>query len=225
MKFSKTTFLVVLFGFSLLSFAQTPTPVATATPASSSSLTVFKTIKLGFDLLPAETKDFESLPLAEKEAKIRQLVINKYFTALDKAGVIYGFEIVGMTKDPNFTVSKTSNSIDIYKFTVGELGTELFSRQYGASQKDFFKRAKELGAGVCPAEVALALRLQYTDQPDMDMLRIATSSFKTQLSSSAFLMVGRWNSKWKPWIFTYDTSKSDYGFINHSWIFCKEQTK
>lgn len=215
-------FLFVLLGLSVLSFAQTPTPTATATPAVNPNLTVFKTIKLGFDLQPSEVKDFESLPEAEKESKIRQLVISKYFAALDKAGVMYGSDVVEATNDPSFAVSKTSVSIALYKFTVGELGTELFSRQYGAYQKDFFKRASELGVGPCPADVALALRLQYTDQPDMDMLRIATSSLKTRLSPSAVLWVGRWNSKWKPWVFTYDNSKSDYGFINHTWIFCKK---
>ena len=115
-------------------------------PKQIPNLKVWKTIKLGTGLKTA--KDFRK--------------------ALKKSGNRigdWGDDILGQ---PAFTVSKSEVEVDLVNISVAELGFK-----DGATRKDIYDRASELGLQLCPAEVGPQLRIQYADQPKGEWLRIA----------------------------------------------------
>ena len=59
-------------------------------------------------------------------------------------------------------------NIDLVKMSVAELGFE-----NGATLKEIYSKAKEIGLELCPNEVGAELRLQYADQPEYEWFRIA----------------------------------------------------
>lgn len=84
----------------------------------------------------------------------------------------YGFKIGDWASDilgkPAFTVAAKETEVELVKVLVRDLGF-----QNGAVQKDIYRKAQELGLGLCPNEVGPQLRLQYKDQPLGEWLRIA----------------------------------------------------
>lgn len=88
-----------------------------------------------------------------------------YDEALKKAGInvsSYAQEL--LDKMP----SNKKESIDLVKMSVKELG---FDER--ATIEEIFNRIKELGGELCSAEVGVALRLDYLDQPLGEWLLIA----------------------------------------------------
>ncbi|HZS43063.1 MAG TPA: hypothetical protein VFA52_02470 [Candidatus Paceibacterota bacterium] len=67
----------------------------------------------------------------------------------------------------DFTVAKKMHNIDLVVVSVADL----YFKE-GAIQRDIYARAKEIGLGLCPAEVGPQLRLQYKDQPRGECLWI-----------------------------------------------------
>ncbi|MDH5442142.1 MAG: hypothetical protein OEX08_00860 [Candidatus Nomurabacteria bacterium] len=107
---------------------------------------VWKTIKIGTGLSTAEG----------------------FTDAIHKLGAKVSDWANDIMKQKAFTVAKEETEINLVKVTVKELGFK-----EGATYEDICNRAKELGLELCPAEVAPQLRLQYTDQPKGEWLRIA----------------------------------------------------
>ncbi len=73
-----------------------------------------------------------------------------------------------LDSEPVFTIASQEVELNLVRTSVAELG---FKR--GAQRCEIYGRAKELGLDLCPAEVALHLRLEYQDQPFGERLRIA----------------------------------------------------
>ncbi len=69
---------------------------------------------------------------------------------------------------PAFTATESVTEVELVVASVAELGFK-----DGATRKDIYARAKELGLDLCPPEVGPQLRLQYTDQPKDEWLVIA----------------------------------------------------
>jgi choline dehydrogenase-like flavoprotein len=65
--------------------------------------------------------------------------------------------------------SHADTKLDLVMTTVSALGLG----ERGASLRDIFARASQLGLALCPAEVVPALRLAYFDQPLGEYLHIA----------------------------------------------------
>ena len=69
---------------------------------------------------------------------------------------------------PEFTVTSTKEvEVDLVNISVAELGFP-----NGATRKEIYRKAKELGLELCPAEVGPQLRLQYQNQPMNEWLLI-----------------------------------------------------
>ena len=77
----------------------------------------------------------------------------------------------GMMAHPDFTVAPEKENLTLIRLKVQDLG---FSN--GATVKEIFEKAKELGMELCPAETGPQLRKQYIDQPLNEWLRIAMKS-------------------------------------------------
>ncbi|OGM93553.1 hypothetical protein A2935_02910 [Candidatus Wolfebacteria bacterium RIFCSPLOWO2_01_FULL_47_17b] len=109
-------------------------------------LKIWKTIKIGTGIKTAD--DFRK--------------------ALKKAGCKigdWGNDILGK---PEFKTAEIKEEIDLVNISVAELG---FKK--GATRKDIYDRALQLGLEFCPAEVGPQLRLQYPDQPLGEWLLVA----------------------------------------------------
>ena len=83
-----------------------------------------------------------------------------------------GMRISGWANDilgkSAFETSPCEGEIELVVASVAELGFK-----DGATLKNIYLRAKELGLDICPPEVGPQLRLQYTDQPNGEWLVIA----------------------------------------------------
>lgn len=73
-----------------------------------------------------------------------------------------------MLDSNDFTVAKNAERLNLVRLTVNDLG---FPR--GATTKEIYDKAQELGLDLCPAEVGPHLRLQYADQPLGEWVYIA----------------------------------------------------
>jgi hypothetical protein len=115
--------------------------------------------------------------------------VNAYRDALDAAKIKIGDaadEILGRAAFP-YAIEKT-----VVKLTVvsaAELGVESES-----SLADFYNHARQLGLMLCPAEVALQLRLDYRDQPLGETLIIAMEPVNTYGGEPTILSLVNWGT-------------------------------
>jgi hypothetical protein len=79
-----------------------------------------------------------------------------------------GYRANYVLRQPELLISKTETVINLVKIQVRELGP-LKNLYY----KSVFFKGEEIGFKICPGEVGLQLRLQYTDQPRDENLTIA----------------------------------------------------
>ena len=118
-----------------------------ATPNDArSQFPVWRTIKIGTGLKTAD--DFRR--------------------ALTSAGFRIGTWANDILGQPAFTAAAAESTLGLVVASVADLGFN-----HGATLKEIYARAKELGLELCPAEVGPQLRLQYPDQPRGEWLFIA----------------------------------------------------
>ena len=87
---------------------------------------------------------------------------------------------------PGFTVSKSRTEVNLAVLSVADLG---FGGK-GASRAEIYRRAAQLGLGLCSVEVAPQLQLQYMDQPLGEFLHIAMEPVATGGGDFVGLSVG-----------------------------------
>jgi hypothetical protein len=104
--------------------------------------------------------------------------------ALDAAGCGIGGSAEEILARPAFTVSATKTDVELMAVSAAELGFQTDT----ASLADIYARARQLGFGLAPAEVAPQLRLQYFDQPIGEFL-IAMEPIKTWQGKPIILTV------------------------------------
>lgn len=106
---------------------------------------VWKTLKLGTGLQTAD--DFRK--------------------AIKKSGCKIGDWANDILGKPAFGAADKEMEVDLVDVSVAELGFK-----NGATRKEIYAKAKELGLELCPPEVGPQLRLQYKDQPMNEWLLI-----------------------------------------------------
>lgn len=131
---------------------------------SHATFPVFKTITLGTGLSTA--KDFHK---ALKDAGC-------------KIGT-WGDDTLGQRA---FAASAERTEVNLVSVTVAELG---FKK--GATRREIYERAQELGLSLCPAEVGPQLRLQYLDQPLGEWLIIGMEPIADSDGGLSVFGVGR----------------------------------
>ena len=105
---------------------------------------------------------------------------------------------------PAFMASTEEAEVELVVASVAELGFK-----DGATLKDIYVRAQDLGLDLCPPEVGPQLRLQYTDQPKGEWLIIAMEPITDSDGDLSLLYVehdggGRW-------------LRADYGHPGNVW--------
>ena len=108
--------------------------------------------------------------------------VDAYRDALDSARIKIGDaadEILGRLAFPYGT---RKIDVELAVLSAAELGVESES-----SLSDVYKRARQVGLELCPAEVAPQLRLDYRDQPLGDALNIAMEPVATRSGEPTIL--------------------------------------
>ena len=131
---------------------------------------VWKTVKLGIGLTTAD--DFR--------------------TAIKQAGFRIGDWANDILGKPAFTVSEVEMELDLVNISVAELGFE-----NGATRKEVYDRAIELGLALCPNEVGPQLRLQYKDQPRGEWFIVAMEPISDSVGDlEVFFLAHRVGGLW-----------------------------
>jgi hypothetical protein len=121
----------------------------------------------------------------------------------------WGNDILGQKA---FTATKKSQSIDLVVISVADLGFE-----DGATRKDIYARAEELGLGLCPAEVGPQLRLQYKDQPRGEWLLIGMEPITDSLGYPNVFDVGHNDDG--QWLDGSDGRPGSFWISGLRWVF------
>jgi hypothetical protein len=119
--------------------------------------------------------------------------VDSFAQALVKFDLCYAEEEILRAAIRSATIH--TQEIDLVRVTLSDLG--MWSGDYPA----ICKRALAIGLKLCPAEVGLQLRLQYTDQPRGEMLLLGMEPFakdgtpspKPGLSNRYIFVVGKNN--------------------------------
>jgi hypothetical protein len=125
-----------------------------------------------------------------------------------------GFKVSSCADDilNKVSVASQQTDVDLVVLTVAELG---FVK--GATRKEIYARAQELGLQLCPAEVGPALRLAYPDQPYGEWLIIAMESITDSSGDPDVFLVdhdddGRWLS-------SIYGNPDDFWHADRRWVF------
>jgi hypothetical protein len=100
--------------------------------------------------------------------------VDAYRRALDSAGIKIGDAADEILGRPAFPYARTTTDVELVVVSAADLGVESES-----SLADVYKRVRQLGLGLCPAEVGPQLRLDYRDQPLGEALNIAMEPVAT----------------------------------------------
>src|SRR5215813_8010806 len=100
--------------------------------------------------------------------------VDAYRRALDSAGIKIGDAADEILGRPAFPYTTMKADVELVLLSVADLGvnSEL-------SLANVYKRARQVGLELCPAEVGLQLRLDYRNQPRGDALTIAMEPVAT----------------------------------------------
>jgi len=94
--------------------------------------------------------------------------VDAYRRALDSAGIKVGDAADEILGRPAFRYGRMKTDVELVLLSAADLGVESES-----SLADVYKRARQVGLELCPAEVGPQLRLDYRNQPLGEVLHIA----------------------------------------------------
>jgi hypothetical protein len=113
---------------------------------------------------------------------------------------------------PEFTVAGQETELDLVIISVAELGF-----RNGARRDQIYDRAKNLGLGLCPAEVGPQLRLQYVGQPNGECLLIGMEPIRDSYGIlSVFDVVGDGSG---PYLNSHSGSANFVWSVDSRWVF------
>jgi hypothetical protein len=108
--------------------------------------------------------------------------VDAYRDALDSARIKIGDAADEILGRPAFPYGRMKIDVELAVLSAAELGVESES-----SLSDVYKRARQVGLELCPAEVAPQLRLDYRDQPLGDALNVAMEPVATHSGEPTIL--------------------------------------
>jgi hypothetical protein len=94
--------------------------------------------------------------------------VDAYRRELDSAGIKIGDAADEILGRPAFSYGTMKTDVELVLVSAADLGVETES-----SLADVYKRARQVGLELCPAEVGPQLRLDYRNQPRGEALTIA----------------------------------------------------
>ncbi len=138
-------------------------------------------------------------------------------TAIKQAGCYISDWADDILGKKAFTLSSEKTEFELVKISVAELGFK-----NGATLKDIYAKALELGLDKCPAEVGPQLRLQYDDQPKGEWLLIAMEPISDSDGDPLVFYVMRYDDG-ESWLYaSYDDP--DYVWDSQNvWVFARRK--
>jgi hypothetical protein len=91
----------------------------------------------------------------------------------------------------DFTTLKNPEQIDLVRLKV----RNLFSDENTHTLNEIYRKAKEFGLELCPAEVGPDLRLKYMNQPMEELIYIATKQIAGRDGDLSLFSLGRWDER------------------------------
>jgi hypothetical protein len=116
---------------------------------------------------------------------------------------------------PKIKLAKKKTTLELEVVTVAELGFP-----DGGKVKDIYAKAQELGYALPPAEAALQLRLQYTDQPLDEWLIVAHEPIAVAYGDLSVLYVVR--DSVGSWVHGYYADPVDVWGAEDRLVFCRK---
>jgi hypothetical protein len=113
-----------------------------------------------------------------------------YRDALDLARIKIGDSADEILGRPAFPYTRTKTGVELAVLSAADLGVESDE----SSLTDVYKRARQAGLELCPAEVGPQLRLDYRNQPLGDALNIAMEPIATYSGNPTILALVNWGT-------------------------------
>jgi hypothetical protein len=115
--------------------------------------------------------------------------VDAYRDALDLAKIKIGDAADEILGRPAFPYARTIRHVELALVSPADLGVETDS-----SLADVYKRARQVGLELCPAEVGPQLRLDYRNQPLGEALDIAMEPVATYGGDPTILALANWGT-------------------------------
>jgi len=115
--------------------------------------------------------------------------VDAYRDALDSARIKIGDSADQILGRPAFPYATTKTDVELVLLSAANLGVESES-----SLADVYKRARQAGLELCPAEVGPQLRLDYRNQPLGEALNVAIEPVATYSGDLAILTLVNWGT-------------------------------
>jgi hypothetical protein len=141
------------------------------------------------NLLPETTKHiYEKFP--DKKVFLKTIETDPNINSpetVKQAFLEKGLKLYGSAEEilQKVIFSKERKEYNLVSFSVENLGFPS-----GATTKEIYDKAEELGLELCPAEVGPLLRLNYLDQPNGEYLRVAMKTIEGSDDGSRLFGVG-----------------------------------
>jgi hypothetical protein len=116
--------------------------------------------------------------------------VDAYRDALDSAGIKIGDSADEILGRPVFPYASMKTDVELVLLSTAELGVESDE----TSLSDVYKRARQAGLELCPAEVGPQLRLHYRNQPLGEALDIAMEPVATYGGHPTILTLVNWGT-------------------------------
>jgi hypothetical protein len=115
--------------------------------------------------------------------------VDSYRDALDVAGIKIGDAADEILGRPAFPYVRSKTDVELTLVSAADLGVESKT-----ALADVYKRAKQFGLALCPAEVGAQLRLDYRDQPRGESLNVAMEPVATYSGERTILSLVNFGS-------------------------------
>jgi hypothetical protein len=115
--------------------------------------------------------------------------VDAYRDALDLARIKIGDTADEILGRPPFPYARTKTDVELAVLSAADLGVESES-----SLADVYKRARQVGLELCPAEVGPQLRLDYRNQPLGEALNIAMEPVATYSGDPTILALANFGT-------------------------------
>jgi len=116
--------------------------------------------------------------------------VGAYRDAMDSARIKLGVSADEILGRPAFPYARMKTDVELVVLSAAELGVESDE----SSLSDVYKRAKQVGLELCPAEVGPQLRLDYRNQPLGEALDIAMEPVATYSGGPTILTLVNWGT-------------------------------
>jgi hypothetical protein len=115
--------------------------------------------------------------------------VDGYRRELDSAGIKVGDAADEILGRPAFSYGAMKTDVELVLVSAADLGVETESSLAGV-----YKRARQVGLELCPAEVGPQLRLDYRNQPLGEALDIAMEPVATYSGDPTILTLVNWGT-------------------------------